>query len=159
MFVQQDWIMRQIEMMISTILRLAGIELSQEAALPEELGTGVPLPGVVELDIFQRVDVAGNIALAARLEDDDVVVPHVVEDALPGGGALGADEEGGGDEAPPVPQEHGLHGAQKGLAGAGGGFDDLDGLMGLQIQGPAAAMEFIAGGGDASGGGGGESRG
>ena len=28
--------MRQIEMMISTILRLAGIELSQEAALPEE---------------------------------------------------------------------------------------------------------------------------
>ena len=36
MLIQQDWLMRQIEMMISTILRLAGIELSQEAALPEE---------------------------------------------------------------------------------------------------------------------------
>ena len=38
MFVQQDWIMRQIEMILSTILRLTGLELSRDSALPEELG-------------------------------------------------------------------------------------------------------------------------
>ena len=37
MFIQQDWLMRQIEMMVSTVLRLAGLELSQESAQGEEL--------------------------------------------------------------------------------------------------------------------------
>lgn len=37
MFMQQDWLMRQIEMMVSTVLRLAGLELSQESAQGEEL--------------------------------------------------------------------------------------------------------------------------
>ena len=40
MFVQQDWIMRQIEMILSTILRLTGLELSRDSALPEELRQG-----------------------------------------------------------------------------------------------------------------------
>lgn len=79
-----------------------------KSIIPEELLTHLPLPGVVELDIFQGVDIAGDIALAAGLENDEIVVPHVVEDALPVGGALGADKEGGGDEVPPVAQQHGL---------------------------------------------------
>ena len=37
MFIQQDWLMRQIEMMVSTVLRLAGLELPQEPAQPQEL--------------------------------------------------------------------------------------------------------------------------
>lgn len=37
MFVQQDWLMRQIEMMVSMVLRLLDMETSQDAALPEEL--------------------------------------------------------------------------------------------------------------------------
>lgn len=37
MFIQQDWLMRQIEMMVSTVLRLAGLELSQESVQGEEL--------------------------------------------------------------------------------------------------------------------------
>ncbi|MCI9257416.1 DUF6483 family protein [Acutalibacter sp.] len=36
MFVQQDWLMRQIEMMVSTILRLLSLEASRDSALPEE---------------------------------------------------------------------------------------------------------------------------
>lgn len=35
MFVQQDWLMRQIEMMVSTILRLLSLEASRDSALPE----------------------------------------------------------------------------------------------------------------------------
>lgn len=37
MFMQQDWLMRQIEMMVSTVLRLLNIETSQNSALPEEV--------------------------------------------------------------------------------------------------------------------------
>lgn len=37
MFIQQDWLMRQIEMAISMILRLCSVELSQGPAAPEEL--------------------------------------------------------------------------------------------------------------------------
>lgn len=40
MFVQQDWLMRQIEMIVSTILRLTDLELSRDSALPEELRQG-----------------------------------------------------------------------------------------------------------------------
>ena len=40
MFVQQDWLMRQIEMMVSAILRLFFGDRSQDSALREELSQG-----------------------------------------------------------------------------------------------------------------------
>ncbi len=42
MFMQQDWLMRQIEMLVSTVLRLLGLELSQEPSQPEELRQSGP---------------------------------------------------------------------------------------------------------------------
>ena len=42
MFIQQDWLMRQIEMMVSMVLRLLDMETSQDAALPEELRQSGP---------------------------------------------------------------------------------------------------------------------
>lgn len=36
MFIQQDWLMRQIEMLISTIVQLFAAETSQDSTLPEE---------------------------------------------------------------------------------------------------------------------------
>ena len=116
------------------------------AILLEQVLTELPLLGVIELHVFQGIDVAEDIALAARLVDDEVVVPHLVEDALPNHGALGADEQGGRHEVPPVPQEHGFQRTQEGLAGAGGRLDDLGGLVVLEVQIAGTAREFIVGG-------------
>ena len=51
---------------------------------------------VVELDEFQRIEVAGDVPLVIGLIQDDVVAAHGMKDALPGDGLIGADEEGCG---------------------------------------------------------------
>lgn len=95
--------------------------------------TELPLLGVVKFHVFQGIDVAENIALAACLVDDEIVVAHLVKNAFPDHGALGADEEGGRHKVPPVPQEHGLQGTQEGLPSAGGSLDDLGRLVVLKV--------------------------
>ena len=62
------------------------------SVLLEQVLAQFPLLGVVKLHVFQSVDVAENVPLASRLVDDEVVIAHLVQDALPDHGALSADE-------------------------------------------------------------------
>ena len=79
MFIQQDWLMRQIEMMVSTVLRLAGLELSQESAQGEELRQHLK-PGdkdalAAALGFYQQA----NALTDAELEAQDFTREELME--------------------------------------------------------------------------------
>ena len=74
----------------------------------------------MELDEFQGVQVAGDVALVVGLIDDDVVAAHRMEDALPGHRLLDAHEEGGHDEVAHVPVQKGAQGGVVSLGAVGG---------------------------------------
>ena len=100
---------------------------------------------VIELDVLQGIEVAGDIALTAGLVDDNMIIADFIKDSLPDGGPLGADQESSGNKASPVAQEHGFQGTEEGFIHRSRRFNDLKGLMGLEVQGADAAIELAAG--------------
>ena len=73
MFIQQDWLMRQIEMMISMIIRLFNTKLSQGLAPAEEMDQNVSGELEDELNFLLRQGQLGKAEdlLFQRLDPDD----------------------------------------------------------------------------------------
>ena len=89
---------------------------------------------VAELHELQRVEVPGDVPALVRLEDDEIVVPDAVEDALPGDGVLGPHQEGGHHVMAQVLAQKPLDGALIGLLGGHGGLQGILGEAGGEVQ-------------------------